>query len=149
MFWFLLQVDPIQSYLNLKIGLPPVLKAGSSHRKNMFPQDKITVRSFTIAQDLTVFAQCKLSYKMTKDSVRLNKSHDKHRILLCRYWASLVSIFPTGTVTDENGKGGRVGRFTLILIGISRLNFITISAFTNFYIHVMDRRKANQKAKRS
>jgi hypothetical protein len=30
MFWFMLQVDPIQSYLNLKIGLPPVLKAGSS-----------------------------------------------------------------------------------------------------------------------
>jgi hypothetical protein len=29
-FWFMLQVDPIQSYLNLKIGLPPVLKAGSS-----------------------------------------------------------------------------------------------------------------------
>jgi hypothetical protein len=24
------QVDPIPSYLNLKIGLPPVLKAGSS-----------------------------------------------------------------------------------------------------------------------
>jgi hypothetical protein len=31
MFWFMLPVDPIQSYLNLKIGLPlPVLKAGSS-----------------------------------------------------------------------------------------------------------------------
>ncbi len=30
MFWFMLQVDPVQSYLNLKIGLPPVLKAGSS-----------------------------------------------------------------------------------------------------------------------
>ena len=30
MFWFMLQVDPIQSFLNLKIGLPPVLKAGSS-----------------------------------------------------------------------------------------------------------------------
>jgi hypothetical protein len=30
MFWFMLQVDTIQSYLNLKIGLPPVLKAGSS-----------------------------------------------------------------------------------------------------------------------
>ncbi len=30
MFWFMLQNDPIQSYLNLKIGLPPVLKAGSS-----------------------------------------------------------------------------------------------------------------------
>ncbi len=30
MFWFMLKVDPIQSYLNLKIGLPPVLKAGSS-----------------------------------------------------------------------------------------------------------------------
>ncbi len=57
---------------------------------------------------------------MTKDSVRLNKSHDKHRILLCRYWASLVSIFPTGTVTSGDGKGARVGRFTLILIGISR-----------------------------
>jgi hypothetical protein len=26
----MLQVDPIQSYLNLKIGLPRVLKAGSS-----------------------------------------------------------------------------------------------------------------------
>jgi hypothetical protein len=26
----MLQVDPIQSYLSLKIGLPPVLKAGSS-----------------------------------------------------------------------------------------------------------------------
>jgi hypothetical protein len=26
----MVQVDPIQSYLNLKIGLPPVLKAGSS-----------------------------------------------------------------------------------------------------------------------
>jgi hypothetical protein len=26
----MLQVDPVQSYLNLKIGLPPVLKAGSS-----------------------------------------------------------------------------------------------------------------------
>jgi hypothetical protein len=26
----MLQVDPIQSNLNLKIGLPPVLKAGSS-----------------------------------------------------------------------------------------------------------------------
>jgi len=30
MFWFMVQVDPMQSYLNLKIGLPPVLKAGSS-----------------------------------------------------------------------------------------------------------------------
>ncbi len=30
MFWFMEQVGPIQSYLNLKIGLPPVLKAGSS-----------------------------------------------------------------------------------------------------------------------
>ncbi len=30
MFWFMLQVDPIKSYLNLKTGLPPVLKAGSS-----------------------------------------------------------------------------------------------------------------------
>jgi len=30
MFWFMLQVDPNQSYLNLKIGLLPVLKAGSS-----------------------------------------------------------------------------------------------------------------------
>ncbi len=30
MFLFTLQVDPVQSYLNLKIGLPPVLKAGSS-----------------------------------------------------------------------------------------------------------------------
>ncbi len=28
MFWLMLQVDPIQSYLNLKIGLPPVIKAG-------------------------------------------------------------------------------------------------------------------------
>ncbi len=26
----MLQVDPIQNYLNLQIGLPPVLKAGSS-----------------------------------------------------------------------------------------------------------------------
>jgi hypothetical protein len=26
----MVQVDPIQSYLNLKIGLPTVLKAGSS-----------------------------------------------------------------------------------------------------------------------
>ena len=26
----MLQVDPIQSYMRLKIGLPPVLKAGSS-----------------------------------------------------------------------------------------------------------------------
>jgi hypothetical protein len=31
----MLQVDPIQSYLNLKIGLPPVLKAGSSGRSQM------------------------------------------------------------------------------------------------------------------
>jgi len=30
MFWFMVQVDQMQSYLNLKIGLPPVLKAGSS-----------------------------------------------------------------------------------------------------------------------
>jgi len=30
MFGFLLQVDSGQSYLNLKIDLPPVLKAGSS-----------------------------------------------------------------------------------------------------------------------
>ncbi len=30
MFWFRQQVDPTQSYLNLKIGLPPVLKAGFS-----------------------------------------------------------------------------------------------------------------------
>jgi hypothetical protein len=30
MFRFMVQVNPIQSYLNLKIGLPPVLKAGSS-----------------------------------------------------------------------------------------------------------------------
>jgi hypothetical protein len=29
MFWLMLQVDSIQSFLNLKIGLPPVLKAGS------------------------------------------------------------------------------------------------------------------------
>jgi len=28
----MVQVDPLQSYLNLKIGLPPVLKAGSSGR---------------------------------------------------------------------------------------------------------------------
>jgi len=33
------QVDPIQSYLNLKIGLPPVLKAGSSgiFKVNKYP----------------------------------------------------------------------------------------------------------------
>jgi len=30
MFWSMVQVDPIKRYLNLKIGLPPVLKAGSS-----------------------------------------------------------------------------------------------------------------------
>jgi hypothetical protein len=36
MFWFMLQVDPIQSYLNLKIGLPPVLKAGSSGERIYF-----------------------------------------------------------------------------------------------------------------
>ena len=30
----MLQVDPIQSYLNLKIGLPPVLKAGSSGKRS-------------------------------------------------------------------------------------------------------------------
>ena len=32
----MLQVDPIQSYLNLKIGLPPVLKAGSSGKRKAF-----------------------------------------------------------------------------------------------------------------
>ena len=32
-FWFMVHVDQIQSYLNLKIGLPPVLKAGSSSMK--------------------------------------------------------------------------------------------------------------------
>ncbi len=31
-FWFMQQVDPIQSYLNLKIGLPPLLKAGFSSK---------------------------------------------------------------------------------------------------------------------
>jgi hypothetical protein len=31
MFWFMVQVDSIQSYLNFKIGLPPVPKAGSSY----------------------------------------------------------------------------------------------------------------------
>jgi hypothetical protein len=37
----MLQVDPIQSYLNLKIGLPPVLKAGSSGRfKKVTPQHR-------------------------------------------------------------------------------------------------------------
>jgi hypothetical protein len=36
MFRFMLQVDPIQSYLNLKIGLPSVLKAGSSGILNLF-----------------------------------------------------------------------------------------------------------------
>ena len=30
LFMILLKVDPIQSYLLLKMGLPPVLKAGSS-----------------------------------------------------------------------------------------------------------------------
>ncbi len=30
MFWFKVQVVLVQSYLNLKIGLVPVLKAGSS-----------------------------------------------------------------------------------------------------------------------
>jgi hypothetical protein len=35
MFWFMLQVDPIQSFLHLKIGLPlPVLKAESSGSTN-------------------------------------------------------------------------------------------------------------------
>jgi len=34
MFWFMLQVDTIQRFLNLKIGLPPVLKAGSSGIQN-------------------------------------------------------------------------------------------------------------------
>jgi hypothetical protein len=33
MFWFMLQVDPIQSCLNSKIGLPPVLKTGSSGKQ--------------------------------------------------------------------------------------------------------------------
>jgi len=37
----MLQVDPIQSYLNLKIGLPPVLKAGSSGNSLMKPQQRI------------------------------------------------------------------------------------------------------------
>jgi hypothetical protein len=36
MFWFMEQVDPVQSYLNLKSGLPPVLKAGSSGIWNIF-----------------------------------------------------------------------------------------------------------------
>jgi hypothetical protein len=50
MFWFMLQVDPIQSYLNLKIGLPPVLKAGSSGKilhklksdKSLFKKNKFS-----------------------------------------------------------------------------------------------------------
>ncbi len=36
-FWFTLQIDPMQSYLNLKIGLPPVLKAGSSGKSKKRP----------------------------------------------------------------------------------------------------------------
>jgi len=38
MFWFFLQVGPIKSYLNLKIGLPPALKAGSSGSVNISVQ---------------------------------------------------------------------------------------------------------------
>jgi len=40
MFWFMVQVDPMQSYLNLKIGLPPVLKAGSSGN---FKKEKLSL----------------------------------------------------------------------------------------------------------
>jgi hypothetical protein len=39
---FMLQVDPIQSYLNLKIGLPPVLKAGSSGIKRILINYKVS-----------------------------------------------------------------------------------------------------------
>ena len=40
-FWFMLQVGPIQSYLNLKIGLPPVLKAVSSGISKTYYYHKI------------------------------------------------------------------------------------------------------------
>ena len=40
----MVQVDPIQSYLNLKIGLPPVLKAGSSGRSKKRVLISIKVR---------------------------------------------------------------------------------------------------------
>ena len=41
MLLFIIQLDPIQSYFNLKIGLPPVLKAGSSGIYNI--KVKITI----------------------------------------------------------------------------------------------------------
>jgi hypothetical protein len=44
----MLQVDPKQSYLNLKIGLPPVLKAGSSGKFLFrFFKDKESNEKFT------------------------------------------------------------------------------------------------------
>jgi hypothetical protein len=46
MFWSMVQVDPIKIYLNLKIGLPPVLKAGSSGKSSIII--KITLNRLTL-----------------------------------------------------------------------------------------------------
>jgi hypothetical protein len=44
----MLQVDPIQSYLNLKMGLPPVLKAGSSVKLRENIKEKLFLPSFKL-----------------------------------------------------------------------------------------------------
>jgi len=43
MFWFMLQVDPIQIYLQLKIGLPPILRVESSGIMLFKENDKFDV----------------------------------------------------------------------------------------------------------
>jgi hypothetical protein len=60
MFWFMLQVDPIQSYLNLKIGLPPILKAGSSGiSRQKFPYQKSKNSNISQNKDIHGSRQCK------------------------------------------------------------------------------------------
>ena len=52
----MLQVDPIQSYLNLKIGLHPVLKAGSSAimLKNLIPYLIYVLKILNLKRKVTI-----------------------------------------------------------------------------------------------
>ncbi len=56
----MLQVDPIQSFLNLKIGLPPVLKAGSSGIYNI--KVKITILCRDRRRPVTIPSSFRLYY---------------------------------------------------------------------------------------
>ena len=78
MFSFMLQVDPVQSYLNLKIGLPPVLKAGSSGTsiKDLFERKKISFPKWVITKKVNFLMIIKKNFFFPK-----NKTNPKKRLV--------------------------------------------------------------------